>query len=53
MDTEKLSVRIELPKPGDEDFEVLVDQLEEAVYQRVKERLQQEAESAQEEPGAI
>lgn len=47
MDTEKLTVLVELPKPGDESFEVLVDQLAEAVYQRVKERFQHEAESAQ------
>lgn len=47
MKTEQLTVRVELPKPGDADFEVLVESLAEAVYERVKERLQHEAGSAQ------
>lgn len=53
MDTEQLTIRVELPRPGDMDFEVLVEQLAEAVYQRVKERLQHGVESAQIKPSVI
>ncbi|MGX1087451.1 hypothetical protein [Pseudomonas sp. AP3_22 TE3818] len=46
MKTEQLTVRVEIPKQGDADFEALVAHLAEAVYQRVKERLEQDAKGA-------
>jgi len=47
MEIEQLTVRVEIPKSGDADFEVLVDHLAEAVYQRVKERLEHDAKDAE------
>jgi hypothetical protein len=46
MEIEQLTVRVELPKSGDADFEALVEHLAEAVYQRVKERLEQDTKGA-------
>lgn len=47
MEIEQLTVRVEIPKSGDADFETLVDHLAEAVYQRVKERLEHDARGAE------
>ena len=49
MNTEQLAVRIELPKPGDMDFDNLVESLADAVYEKVKERLENESRGARNE----
>ncbi|MGE8465416.1 MAG: hypothetical protein ACN6QE_04655 [Pseudomonas putida] len=46
MATSTLQVEVKLPKAGEEEFERLVEELAEAVYRRVKERLEQDAEGA-------
>lgn len=46
MTTSTLQVEVKLPKAGEEEFERLVEELAEAVYRRVKERLEQDAEGA-------
>ena len=46
MTTSTLQVEVKLPKVGEEEFERLVEELAEAVYRRVKERLEQDAEGA-------
>lgn len=46
MKTEHLTVRVELPNQADADFEALMEHLAEAVYQRVKKRLEQDAKGA-------
>lgn len=39
MSKETLSIEVKLPQPDDEAFKALVDQLAEAVYQKVTARL--------------
>ncbi|GEM_PF-6705018 len=39
MKKETLSVELKLPQPGDEAFQMLVDQIAEAVYRKVMTRL--------------
>ncbi|WP_168198477.1 hypothetical protein [Pseudomonas sp. DG56-2] len=46
MTTSTLQVEVRLPKAGDEEFEKLADDLADAVYQRVKGRLERDAEGA-------
>ncbi|MCE0850705.1 hypothetical protein LU689_12365 [Pseudomonas asiatica] len=46
MTTSTLQVEVKLPKAGEEEFERLVEDLAEAVYRRVNERLEQDAEGA-------
>lgn len=46
MTTSTLQVEVRLPKAGEDEFEKLADDLAEAVYQRVKGRLEQDAEGA-------
>ncbi|CAB5584032.1 Uncharacterised protein [Pseudomonas putida] len=46
MATSTLQVEVKLPKAGEEEFERLADELAEAVYRRVKERLERDAEGA-------
>lgn len=46
MATSTLQVEVRLPRAGEEEFELLVEELAEAVYQRVKGRLEQDAEGA-------
>jgi hypothetical protein len=46
MEKQSLQIEVRFPKKGEEEFNLLVDQLAEAVYEKVKERLQRDAESA-------
>ena len=46
MATSTIEVEVRLPKKGDAEFEQLAEELAEAVYQRVRERLARDAESA-------
>ncbi|MBP5969925.1 hypothetical protein [Pseudomonas iridis] len=42
MKTEGLSIEVRLPAPGDEEFEALIENITDAVYERVKRRLQED-----------
>ena len=45
MKTEGLSIEVRLPVPGDEEFEALIENITDAVYERIKRRLQEDAEN--------
>lgn len=49
MKTEGLSIEVRLPAPGDEEFETLVENIADAVYERIKRRLQDEAGGAEDQ----
>lgn len=46
MSKETLSIEVKLPQPGDEAFQVLVDQIAEAVYRKVTARLNEPDDTA-------
>ena len=46
MKTQALQVEVRFPKKGEEEFELIVEQLATAVYEKVKERLEQDAKGA-------
>lgn len=52
MTTEGLSITVQLPVPGDEAFEALVQNVSNAVYERITQRLQDNAQSAPSPPDA-
>ena len=41
-----VSIEVKLPAPGDDEFERFVDNVFKAVYERIKKRLQDDAEGA-------
>ena len=45
MKTEGLSIEVRLPASGDKEFEALIENITDAVYERIKRRLQEDAES--------
>lgn len=47
MSTSTLRVEVRMPRSGDDEFEQWVEELAEAVYQRVKRRLERDAEGAE------
>jgi hypothetical protein len=47
MKTEGISIKVQLPRPGDKEFELLVSAIESAVLKRIIKRLQQDTENAQ------
>ncbi|MGV0315178.1 hypothetical protein ACKU3N_004535 [Pseudomonas putida] len=46
MSTSTLQVEVRMPKAGDDEFEQWVEELAEAVYERIKRRLEHDAEGA-------
>ena len=46
MKIESLSVDVKLPAPEDHEFEAFVESVVNAVYERIKKRLQDDAEGA-------
>ena len=46
MKIESLSVDVKLPAPGDHEYEAFVESVVNAVYERIKKRLQDDAEGA-------
>ena len=46
MEATTVSVEVKLPTPDDDEFERFVDDVFKAVYERIKKRLQDDAEGA-------
>ncbi|MNF92983.1 hypothetical protein D3C84_756430 [compost metagenome] len=46
MKKQALQVEVRFPKKGEEEFDLIVEQLAAAVYEKVKERLEQDAKGA-------
>lgn len=46
MEKQTLQVEVKFPQKGEEEFDSIVEQLAEAVYEKVKERLEQDAKGA-------